>query len=298
MTLPRSFLFFWPFLLLWSLCPTLVQAASRPPVQLVDVYQGNLNLTDFWVSEKYDGVRGYWDGKRMLTRSGSMIQLPDWFTRDLPDQALDGELWAGYDDFSLMSRLARTAGPEDPGWEKVSYQIFDMPDHAGIFDERIPDLYRLVERIDRPWIKAVKQFRLPDEKALYEELDSVVAKGGEGLVLHQGSRIYTAGRNAGLFKLKPYDDAEARVIGYRPGKGRLEGMMGALLVRLPDGRELAIGTGFTDTQRQAPPPIGSWITFRYQGLTTRGLPRFARFLRPRPGGPPPEVEPTSEEPEI
>ena len=33
--------------------------------------------------------------------------------------------------------------------------------------------------------------------------------------------------------------------------------------------------------RDAPPPIGSWVTYRYNGTNPGGLPRFARFLRIR-----------------
>jgi DNA ligase-1 len=108
-------------------------------------------------------------------------------------------------------------------------------------------------------------------------------------VLHRGDAPYRSGRGVGLLKLKPYEDAEARVIAIRPGEGRLEGMMGSIEVRTPDGRRFAIGSGFTDAQRAHPPALGSWVTYRFNGLTNSGLPRFVRFLRMRPGGPPPEV---------
>ena len=57
--------------------------------------------------------------------------------------------------------------------------------------------------------------------------------------------------------------------------------MGALRVQLPDGREFRLGTGFTDAEREAPPPVGTRVSFRYQGLTDDGLPRFARYWRLR-----------------
>ncbi|KEZ76178.1 DNA ligase [Salinisphaera hydrothermalis] len=265
------------------------EAASPPPVELVDVYQGHADLSQYWVSEKYDGVRGYWDGQRMLTRGGSVIALPAWFTADLPDTPMDGELWAGYGRFSDASTLVRTAGPDDPRWHEISYRIFDLPGRTDDFNDRVPAIRRVVSRIDDPWVVAIRQFHVANDEALRSALKKVLAKGGEGLVLHRGSRDYTAGRHAGLLKVKPYQDAEARVVGIHPGHGRLKGMMGSLEVRMPDGRQFAIGTGFSDDQRADPPPIGSWITFRYQGKTATGLPRFARFLRRRPGGPPPEV---------
>ena len=105
--------------------------------------------------------------------------------------------------------------------------------------------------------------------------------GAEGLMLHHQDALYKTGRSSDLLKLKTYQDSEARVIGYRPGKGKYQGMVGALVVKTPDGKEFAIGSGLTDALRQTPPPIGAMVTYRYNGLTRRGLPRFARFLRVR-----------------
>jgi DNA ligase-1 len=51
------------------------------------------------MSEKLDGVRCYWDGKAMYTRNGNPFYPPDFFKKELPDMALDGELWTGRDDF-------------------------------------------------------------------------------------------------------------------------------------------------------------------------------------------------------
>ena len=264
--------------------------AARPAVELVDVYHGDVDLSQYWVSEKFDGVRGYWNGHELLTRGGNRIDVPAWFTDNWPDTALDGELWLGYGQFSAMSVLVRTGEADDPGWHDVSYRIFDLPDHGGTFDARVPAIRQQVAAIGAPWVVAIHQFHVVDEDELHAQLQRVVAKGGEGLVLHRGDTVYKAGRGVGLLKLKPYQDAEAVVTGYNPGHGRIEGLMGSINVRTPDGREFAIGSGFTDAQRADPPAIGSWITYQYNGLTSTGLPRFARYLRPRPGGPPPEVE--------
>ena len=60
--------------------------------------------------------------------------------------------------------------------------------------------------------------------------------------------------------------------------GRHKGRLGALLVELADGTRFAVGTGFSDAQRGAPPPAGSIITFRYQELSDAGVPRFPSFV--------------------
>ena len=94
-----------------------------------------------------------------------------------------------------------------------------------------------------------------------------------------------AGRSPTLLKVNPYDDAEATVLAHLPGKGKLVDKLvdklGALRVKTADGRELSIGTGFTDAQRAAPPAVEVMVTYRARGLTAKGLPRFPSFLRVR-----------------
>ena len=275
-------------LLTWmGLAPVL--AGTVPPVELVDVYRGDVDLSCYWVSEKFDGVRGYWDGRRLLTREGTVVRVPAWFTHGWPATPMDGELWAGRGRFERASAIVRTAAAGDPAWREIRYQVFDLPGHAGDFDARVPAIRRVVAAIGEPWVVAVSQFRVANAAQLDTALKRVLDAGGEGLVLHRGDARYQAGRGVGLFKLKPYEDAEARVVAIRPGKGRLQGRMGAIEVRTPDGLQFALGSGFSDADRADPPPVGSWVTYRFNGRTQRGLPRFARFLRRRPGGPPPEV---------
>lgn len=269
--------------------PAAVWAAPPPPVELVDVYHGGVDLSRYWVSEKFDGVRGYWDGHQLLTRGGTIVHVPAWFTRNWPKTPMDGELWAGYGRFARASAIVRTAEADDPAWREISYRVFDLPAHGGDFDVRVPAIRAVVAAIGDPWVVAVRQFHVHDAAALHTALQRVLDKGGEGLVLHRGDVPYRAGRGVGLLKVKPYEDAEAKVVAIRPGGGRLKGLMGAIEVRTPDGRRFAIGSGFSDAQRAHPPAIGSWVTYRFNGLTKSGLPRFVRFLRMRPGGPPPEA---------
>lgn len=269
--------------------PAAVWAAPPPPVELVDVYHGGVDLSRYWVSEKFDGVRGYWDGHQLLTRGGTIVHVPAWFTRNWPKAPMDGELWAGYGRFARASAIVRTAEADDPAWREISYRVFDLPAHGGDFDVRVPAIRAVVAAIGDPWVVAVRQFHVHDAAALHTALQRVLDKGGEGLVLHRGDVPYRAGRGFGLLKVKPYEDAEAKVVAIRPGGGRLKGLMGAIEVRTPDGRRFAIGSGFSDAQRAHPPAIGSWVTYRFNGLTKSGLPRFVRFLRMRPGGPLPEA---------
>lgn len=265
------------------LLPLAAPAADPPPVALANVYEQEAELADYWVSEKLDGVRGYWDGKRLLTRGGTPVNPPDWFTADWPEAPLDGELWLGRDRFAETSAIVRTEKPVDAEWREMRFMVFDLPAHDEPFTQRLRALKKLLAQADVEWLHPVEQFRVADHDALQSKMKTVVVAGGEGLMLHRGESLYAAGRSDDLLKVKPHRDAEAKVIAHLPGNGKYEGMMGSLLVERPDGLRFRLGTGFTDEQRAQPPAVGAWVTYRYSGLTKNGIPRFARFLRVRPG---------------
>lgn len=241
----------------------------------------DIHPAGYLVSEKYDGVRAFWDGRQLRTRGGHPIAAPAWFLRHLPPVALDGELWAGRGRFEALSGAVRRLQPRDAEWQHITYMAFDMPQAGGPFSERAERLASLGQDIDWPGFQAVEQRRVPGRTELQRWLNEVVAEGGEGLMLHRADAVHVAGRSAVLQKLKPMHDADARVLGAVPGRGRHAGRMGALRVATPEGRQFLLGTGFSDAERAAPPAPGSIVTYRHRGHTEAGLPRFASFLRVR-----------------
>lgn len=244
------------------------------------VYSGSVPVEEYWVSEKLDGVRGYWDGERLWTRNGYPIHAPDWFTRDWPNSLLEGELWMGHGQFDAVSAIVRSAKADDADWRDVQFMVFDLPDHGGRFDLRVKAMRRI--RNDAiPWLQPIRQFRVATVEELDRRLEAVVEGNGEGLMLHHGAALYRSGRSEDLLKYKLYSDAEARVVGYTEGRGKYTGMTGALEVESADGRRFRLGSGLSEADRASPPPVGSWVTYRYNGLTSTGLPRFARFMRIR-----------------
>ena len=186
------------------------QAGEPPALLLARVYQPGLPLADYWVSEKYDGIRGYWDGQRLHTRGGEPITPPAWFTANWPSTAMDGELWAGRGQFAQAQSTVRSADAGDAAWRQMRYMVFDLPAHPGTFDHRLPDLQLTVAQIGQPWVQAVAQLRVSSHETLHALLLRTVRAGGEGLVLHRGASLYRAGRSDDLIKVKTHDDAEAR----------------------------------------------------------------------------------------
>lgn len=261
-------------------------AATASPLMLANVYRPGIVLADYWVSEKFDGVRGYWDGDKLLTRGGAQIAAPAWFTAGWPREPMDGELWAGHGQFAKAVSTVRRQTPDDAAWRAMRFMVFDLPAHGGPFTDRIPALNGRISQIDQPWVQAVAQFRVANHPALQRLLAETVKHGGEGLMLHRGASLYKAQRNDDLLKFKTFEDSEARVIAHIPGKGKYAGVLGALLVEIPGaagkpGQRFRLGTGFSDEQRQSPPALGSTVSYRFRGLNDSGVPRFASFMRVR-----------------
>jgi len=257
------------------------EGRRTPDLLLANIYQPGIELSDYWVSEKLDGVRAYWDGQHLLSRQGNVIHAPEWFVRGLPNIKLDGELWSGRQQFDRLSGIVRRQSPQASDWSGIKYMIFDLPGTALTFDQRLKQLDNIVRNINAPHIQLVQQYKVSSHEALMQKLELVVNQGAEGLMLHRGSSIYQGGRLDDLLKLKQYQDAEAVVIKHLPGKGKYRGMLGSIEVETVDGKRFKIGSGFSDAERKNPPAIGATITYKYFGLTSKGIPRFASFLRVR-----------------
>ena len=270
----------------YGTAPVTLASDVKPPLMLANVYRPGIQLADYWVSEKYDGVRGFWDGQKLLTRGGQAINTPAWFTANWPATPMDGELWAGRGQFQKAVSTVRQQTPDGAAWRGIQFMVFDLPAEPGTFTERLSTLNSVVSKLAVPWVQAVPQTKVPSHPALQSQLKQITQAGAEGLMLHRGSSLYKGVRNDDLLKVKTHDDAEAKVIAYIPGKGKYAGQLGALLVEMPakDGqtaKRFKLGTGLSDAQRQNPPAVGSEVTYRYRGLNDSGIPRFASFLRLR-----------------
>ena len=270
--------------LLAGLCTWPVGSMAAPrtaPLLLAQDAPADIDPAGYLVSEKYDGVRAWWDGSDLRFRSGLPIAAPAWFVSHLPKGPLDGELWAGRGRFEALSGAVRRHEPRDAEWRQIRYMLFELPGAPGPFSLRVDRLRAVVREQRHPSLMVAEQALLPNPAALHRRLHEVVAAGGEGMVLHRADAPYVTGRSPLLLKLKLLADAEAVVIGPVPGRGKHQGRMGALQVRTADGVAFFIGTGFSDAVRERPPVPGTWITYTHRGHTESGVPRFASYLRVR-----------------
>lgn len=261
---------------------TTTAPASRnvPPLLLAHSWENDIEPSGWFFSEKLDGVRAYWDGSHFWSRQGNVYRAPEWFTDQLPKVPLDGELWLARKAFQRTVSIVRRHDATDL-WSEIKFVVFDAPAVADVFEARQEFLQQTLCTNQLPYARWLPQERCRDTEHLRSELARITALGGEGLMLRQPASWYEAGRSSTLLKVKTMLEADARVIEHLAGQGRHRGRMGALLMQLANGLTFNVGTGFTDAQRNNPPPVGSIISFRFQELTDRGIPRFPSFVRVR-----------------
>lgn len=253
---------------------------GAPPVLLAHTFaemDPPVDPAGWWMSEKLDGVRAWWDGKGFLSRLGNPYFAPDWFIAGLPEHPLDGELWLGRKQFQTCVSIVHRQDRSDH-WKQIRYVVFDAPALDTPFEDRLAHCRQWHTAAKPPYALVHPHEPCLGNDHLRKELARVEALGGEGLMLRQPGSRYVAGRSTSLLKVKSFLDAEARVTGHLAGAGRHVGRLGALAVELPNGIQFSVGTGFSDAERKDPPAIGSIITFRYQELSTDGVPRFPTYV--------------------
>ncbi len=257
--------------------PTSKSAVSAPPLLLAETWSPDTNPTGWWLSEKLDGVRAYWDGQQFLSRNGNRYVAPKWFTLGLPNTPLDGELWIGRRQFQRTVSIVRRGDGADL-WREVRFLAFDAPTVAQPFEQRLTTVKQVLAAGQPPYALLLHQEVCRSREHLETTFDRIEQLGGEGVMLRRPASLYEPRRSPTLQKFKRFHDCEAVVIGHEPGKGRHKGRLGALLVELPNGTRFNCGTGLSDAQRELPPAIGEAIRIKFQELTDGGVPRFPVFI--------------------
>lgn len=239
-------------------------------------YSYSGETVDGWLaSEKYDGIRVLWTGEKLFSRQGKRLHAPATWTENFPPFALDGELWRGRGQFEQTVGQIRRGDFADMG-----FYVFDVPEAHGNLLQRLQILQDWLKMHPNPHIHLIEQKSIANIAEARTMLQHVEAKGGEGLILRDPEAAYQYGRSHAMLKLKSLFDAECTVTAHIMGKGKYHNRLGALECRLDNGKLIYIGSGLSDKERDNPPPIGSIITFQYNGRTQKGLPRFPRFYRP------------------
>lgn len=247
-------------------------------IQKPKTYKGNEDIKDWLMSEKLDGIRAYWNGKELLTRRGKKIYSPSWFLKNFPKFELDGELYTKRADFENIQNIVMDKNPSKD-WEKITYNIFEVPNTKGDFLERLKKAKNWFKKNPNSYIKIIKQIKIEKKEDLNSFLEEIILKKGEGVIVKDPRQNYHTGRSAHILKVKKAADMEGEVVGINISEK--SGVLKSLIIELENGVIFNLGTGFSRKERENPVKIGGIITFKYYGFTKNGIPKFASFLHVR-----------------
>ena len=248
-----------------NLSGTGVDTAKKDKFELLKLseYKGQ-NVGGWLASEKLDGVRAYWDGRNLLSRNGKILAAPVGWSAHFPPFALDGELYTVRGEFEKIQSTVMDKTPSVAAWSEIKFYVFDVPEASGGLLDRLGELENFILKNPQAGqnLKIIKQVKVKDNAEFEAFAEAVIAKGGEGAVVREPNVPYERKRSKNALKYKKFK-------GSNPDE------------QIPYGVKFKVGSGFSDEERANPPKIGSVITYKYQNLTAKGLPRFPIFLRVR-----------------
>lgn len=233
---------------------------------------------DAIVLPKYDGVYAQITHDGVWSRTGEVIRAlrPELvqsarFEYDIlnPGDALIGELWMGETEHRVINGAARRHAVTDT----LEFVVHDLV-YADTPLARWDDRFDVVETINlsRPIPGVTIADTAPLGRRSLDDLlrtAKTLVKGSssayDGLILRDGAYPFTdgAGRDGGLYKIKPRASGDFRVLSVVEGKGRLAGTTGALLLDLGGGVTSEVGTGLDDAGRAE---FWSWAKAGYPGV--------------------------------
>ena len=279
-----------------AFCLSFAFGAGQGKFELVRLSEfKDQNVSGWLASEKLDGVRAYWDGRNLLSRNGKILAVPEGWSAHFPSFPLDGELYTARGEFEKIQSIVMDKTPSVAAWSEVKFYVFDVPEAVGGLLERLSELEKFIAKNPQAGqnLKIIKQVKVKDNAEFEAFAKHIIAKGGEGAVAREPNALYERKRSKNALKYKKFKDAECEVMAINAGTGKYAGLMGSVTCKalsasgsnsdeqIASGVKFKIGSGFSDRDRANPPKIGSIITYKYQNLTAKGLPRFPVFLRVR-----------------
>lgn len=224
--------------------------------------------TEFWVTQKLNGVRATLYKGNLVSRSGSIYKGLDHIINQLlfctnDGFVLDGELTLKSNDALSDNEAFRIAtgilNSDEENKEMICYTIFDMipveefenPNPILGYRERRKLLDKLSDRLEKSSSDTVSVLPLLyngyNQNRIWELLDQMVEEDKEGLIINTNSP-YKRTRHKGILKVKRFYTMDLQIIDCEEGSGRLTNTLGALVVEYK-GNKVKVGSGFTDEQR-------------------------------------------------
>jgi len=262
---------------------TNAKTAQNSAPMLLGVYDGSQDVRGWVYSEKLDGVRGIWDGRRLLSRQGLPFVPPARWVRDFPPFAIDGEIYSEKLGFEEISSITASASADYGAWRALNLHVFDAPNASGDLFARLNTLQEWLDTHPDAHIRIIVQHPL-DGRDPRKIMREYAARGAEGIVLRDPAVPYRAGRQSSILKLKPAFDSECRVLRIiRHSDGQARSIecewRGADDLGVHPGAPVRFRLSLLGVAKTQPPAIGSVVNFTYKGLTKNKKPKFASIKK-------------------
>jgi len=255
---------------------------SKKPVKLLLAYNWDHTKHDpthWWMSEKLDGLRAYWDGQHFYSRLGHRFPAPEFVLKQMPPHVcLDGELFSSRGQFQTITSIVRSSSSNEK-WNTLKFHCFDVPSSPLPFEDRL----KIIQTFDTakyPFLIVHPHSVCEGKTHVLDHLKRLENEGAEGLMLRAPKSLYEPKRSKTLLKVKSFARDEFKIVGYVDGKGKFKGKLGGYLCRTKDGKQFGVGSGLTDVQRELNErlPLGTLITVQFQELSEDKIPRFPTFV--------------------
>lgn len=274
-------------------------------------YADKINLFDkSWLFQiKYNGVcttlsKTYGirsrTGEKFLSVPHIISDFSEFF-KDYPDAVLHGEMF-NYElrkklnqlikivrktklesitpeDYILSEEMVRFYGYNGYGFGKDLGKDAPYKDRKAFIDEVLPKYSQ--------YFREVPTFQFEDQESFDVWYNGLIEDGQEGAMAYKVDSIYENKRSKNLLKIKPEDDAEAKIIAIHEGIGNWVGTGKTMTLEWTDDQGIVrvFDATLKGTLEEAKTFwenrewwIGQTVTFLYMGLTGLGdgLPNYAR----------------------
>lgn len=207
-----------------------------------------------------------------------------------PDLLLFGEFYEQGKRLQEISGITRDGSKTN----KLTYYVFDCirtSDLEATFENRLKLLNKIFDKYlsDAHYIKHMETQQIKNEKEMKKVYEGYLKKEFEGAMLYNRKGLYkffyTASRSNSVFKLKPRKSEEFKVVGFKDGRGKNQGLI-SFILETEEGHKFNAEPNmpedvrrkmFTKFQKKF-----EWkdkmATVTYSDLSDKGIPQQPKFI--------------------
>lgn len=242
-----------------------------------------MDVTGWLMSEKYDGVRCFWNGNELYSRSGTVITAPKFFTRNFPRSPLDGELYISKNNYEECAKVIASGEKNHAGWLQMTFIVLDAPAINLLFRQRLSMLERaFTEENNLAFLRLVRHTSVKDNSHVTEELKRIESLGGEGVMVKNPCSFYEGRRNWAMLKVKSFHDEEAEIIKkvfFKLNKPTEKRRLKALIMKKDNGVEFRLRNGLNSEHNKNNFELGNLVTYKFKGYDQQNKPKFPVYQR-------------------